>query len=279
MPAAKKSNSTASKVATSTFRPRARPSTKKIVKSSEFIDDEADEVSDDGKKSAPNASTNLCHPRGRPSTKKITGSSESVECEADDVIEISDEDKKSALAAAKASTNTPQPRGRSATKKVLRSSGSVDNGVEKFIDVSDDEDTKSVKSSASMASRSRSRLSTKVAKNEDDVDISAYDSDGAMSIKSTKSTKSAMSVDDSNFVTTPTRSRSFVPKTPSSCASSRKRSASAMTSPITDDEDFEMLESPVKHMAPMQRVRFDNAAKSVTPLKGVLKKPEVVLPL
>jgi hypothetical protein len=29
----------------------------------------------------------------------------------------------------------------------------------------------------------------------------------------------------------------------------------------------------------MQRVRFDNAAKSVTPLKSALKKPEVVLPL
>jgi hypothetical protein len=78
---------------------------------------------------------------------------------------------------------------------------------------------------------------------------------------------------------------------------SRKRSASAMTSPITDDEDFEyvfyvicfipswwcfavrMVDSPTKRMAPMQRVRFDNAAKSVTPLKSVLKRPEVVLPL
>jgi len=38
MPAAKKSNSAASS------RPRGRPSTKKIVKSSEFIDDEADEA-------------------------------------------------------------------------------------------------------------------------------------------------------------------------------------------------------------------------------------------
>jgi hypothetical protein len=72
MPAAKKSNSAASS------RPRGRPSTKKIVKSSEFIDDEADEAwvivlfythvrfnywlhntsrSDDGKTSAPNVST------------------------------------------------------------------------------------------------------------------------------------------------------------------------------------------------------------------------------
>jgi hypothetical protein len=32
-------------------------------------------------------------------------------------------------------------------------------------------------------------------------------------------------------------------------------------------------------MTSLQRVRFDDAAKSVTPLKGVLKKPEVVLPM
>jgi hypothetical protein len=40
-----------------------------------------------------------------------------------------------------------------------------------------------------------------------------------------------------------------------------------------------MVDSPVKRMAPIQRVRFDSAAKSVTPDKGVLKSPEVILPL
>jgi hypothetical protein len=79
---------------------------------------------------------------------------------------------------------------------------------------------------------------------------------------------------------------------------SRKRSASLMTSPITDDEDFEwvffvlfmsdllslnidiprMLASPTKSATPAQRVRFKAAAKPVTPLKGVLKKPEVATP-
>jgi hypothetical protein len=38
-----------------------------------------------------------------------------------------------------------------------------------------------------------------------------------------------------------------------------------------------MLESPVKRITPAQKVRFDNIAKTVTPLKGVLKKPEVVI--
>jgi hypothetical protein len=36
---------------------------------------------------------------------------------------------------------------------------------------------------------------------------------------------------------------------------------------------FRMLESPTKRMTPAQKVRFDDDAKSVTPLKGVLKKP------
>jgi len=40
--------------------------------------------------------------------------------------------------------------------------------------------------------------------------ISAYDSDGAMSIKSTKSTKSAMSIVDDDVVTTPTRRYAMV---------------------------------------------------------------------
>lgn len=40
-----------------------------------------------------------------------------------------------------------------------------------------------------------------------------------------------------------------------------------------------MLQSPTKRMTPAQKVRFDNAASSVTPLKGVLKKPETVIPV
>jgi hypothetical protein len=84
---------------------------------------------------------------------------------------------------------------------------------------------------SSMASRSRSRLSTsaRTTKDEDDkyvpvsllylyspydlpfclsCSVSAYDSgDDAMSVKSAKSTKSAMSVDNDNFTTTPPRRR------------------------------------------------------------------------
>src|SRR5882672_4043379 len=88
---------------------------------------------------------------------------------------------------------------------------------------------------SSVASRSRSRFSTSARttkdEDEDNIDkyvsvsifylyspcdlpfcfscsVSAYDSDDdAMSIKSTKSTKSAMSVDVDNFITTPPRRR------------------------------------------------------------------------
>jgi len=38
-----------------------------------------------------------------------------------------------------------------------------------------------------------------------------------------------------------------------------------------------MLESPAKRITPAQKVRFENLAKTVTPLKGVLKKPEVII--
>jgi hypothetical protein len=39
-----------------------------------------------------------------------------------------------------------------------------------------------------------------------------------------------------------------------------------------------MLPSPTKSMTLVQKVRFNNDSKTVTPLKGVLKKPQVVVP-
>jgi hypothetical protein len=78
---------------------------------------------------------------------------------------------------------------------------------------------------------------------------------------------------------------------------SRKCSLSQATSPITDKDiecvthvvaaipsadsvlsPFRMLASPAKSIATVQRVRFDRSTRSVMPLKGVLKKPEVVIP-
>ena len=40
-----------------------------------------------------------------------------------------------------------------------------------------------------------------------------------------------------------------------------------------------MLDSPTKRMTPAPKVRFDSASKITTPLKGVLKKPGVVMPV
>jgi hypothetical protein len=50
-----------------------------------------------------------------------------------------------------------------------------------------------------------------------------------------------------------------------------------MTMADTDD-DVEM-ETLRKRIASVNRVRFAARARTVTPIKGVLKKPEVVIPV
>ncbi|KIM74689.1 hypothetical protein PILCRDRAFT_14243 [Piloderma croceum F 1598] len=142
---------------------------------------------------------------------------------------------------------------------------------------SDDDDAMSVKSVASTNIRPRARpiARSKSIKPTDDNDIIDISSgDDAMSVKSSKSTKSAMSIDDEEWITTPPRrSHSIVPTTPvSSRTSSVKRSVSLMVSPITDEESIEMMPSPTKSVCFQKDI-------SSAPLKGVLKKPEVVIPI
>ncbi|KIM79449.1 hypothetical protein PILCRDRAFT_10282 [Piloderma croceum F 1598] len=189
--------------------------------------------------------------------------------------------KKEPAASAKATTNTPIDVSDDDMKSVKsmcersRSRPCSVAGQAKSAMDSDDDDAMSVKSVASRP-RARPMAKSKSTKSADDDTIDISSGDDAMSVKSSKSTKSAMSIDDEEWVTTPPRqSRSIVPKTLVSSRTSsvnRKRSVSLMVSPITDKESIEMMPSPTKS------VRFQKDDVLSAPLKGVLKKPEVVIP-
>ncbi|KIM78970.1 hypothetical protein PILCRDRAFT_10889 [Piloderma croceum F 1598] len=310
----KKNPTAASKASTATPRPRGRPP-KRVVKSSEFIDDKAEEVTsfsddDDVRSIKSTARTNEC-PRPRPHTasraKSVSDDDDAMSVKSvastnnrsrsrpaakaksvrpvrddDDTIDISSgDDVMSVMSTDNRSQSHPAAKAKSvklvtgddigddtmsvksaknrAQSRPAAKAKSVKPVIgDDTVDISSGDDAMSVKS-ANNRSRSRPAAkakSVKPATDDDTIDFSS--DDDAMSVKSVKSAKSAMSIDDEEWPATPPsrRSRSIVPKTP----------VSSRTSSV-------MMPSPTKS------VWFEKDVLPSIPLKGVLKKPEVVIPV
>ncbi|KIM81672.1 hypothetical protein PILCRDRAFT_8364 [Piloderma croceum F 1598] len=126
---AKKVSAASAKTATNTLCPRGRPANKKVIKSSEFIDDEAEEatnVSDDDMRSVKSVSE-----RSRP--RPVAGRAKSA-------MDLDDDDAMSVKSVA--STNI-RPRAR----PIARSKSSKPTDDNDIIDISSRDDAMSVKSS------------------------------------------------------------------------------------------------------------------------------------
>ncbi|KIM77646.1 hypothetical protein PILCRDRAFT_11903 [Piloderma croceum F 1598] len=238
---AKKVSAASAKTATNTPRPRGRHANKKVIKSSEFIDDEAEEATDISDDDMRSVKSVIERSRSRSRPLPVAGRAKSA-------ADLDDDDAMSMKSAA--STNI-RPRAR----PIARS---------KSVKPADDDDTHVL----SLCVMSISDVTCLCS-----IDISS--GDDAMSVKSSKSTKSAMSIDDEEWITTPPQRRSsfYCSKNSGFFLNLFCCSVSLMVSPITDEESIEMMPSPTKS------VRFQKDDVLSAPLKGVLKKPEVVIPI